>query len=707
MKRFVVGLVFAGFLVSCATPPMVVKAPRVAVESQKPSAPAADAAGSARVSGDSDGESISKLQSIESMPREAPVSVRNDGSSRFSAKDKLTVAIDNMPMRNFLNYVFGDLLKVTFIVAEGGPTLDQPITLNTQQPVSSRQLYRLVTDILGGKGLTITEKEGALLIGPASGKGVDNVSIGFGRRASDVPDVAGKILQIVPWRFGQNLSVEGLVRDMADVTARPAEQQNALFITGYRSNILRALELIRMLDQPTALSSRIGLISLTYLDSKEFIVQLVSLLGNEGIAAGEGRVEGRGASVAFVPLDRVGSIVVFAPTTEILSRVEFWARQIDRPARGPSLRYFVYQPKFARASDLIESLAPLIGGNANLQGNQSRDTRSALAASPALAVGQSSERNFGQSVADTNTGPLSVQGEGITISADRRSNSLVFYTTGIRYENLLPTVKRLDVPPKQILLEATIAEVSLTGDFANGVEFLFKSGKLSGGTNGGLGLPSGGLGLSYIANLTDSARLQLSASDNRINILSSPILVVRDGMLATIAVGNDVPTIGSTTTNPLQSDRQVISVQYRQTGIKLAIKPTINAQGAVLMSIQQDISNTVPGGAGVQGSPTFFTRTVGTEVVAQSGQAVLLAGLISDSKSAGSTRVPFLSRLPIAGFAFRSDTKRREKTELVLLITPKIIDGPEQLEEVKKNLEPALQYLSVSGADREKAVVGR
>lgn len=689
MRSVGLALAAACFLASCAATPMVVKAPRVAVETPKKQTVEADVGGS-KGSEASEFERPPIIQTIESMPRDIPLPPKSDSSSRFSSKDKLTVTVDGMPMRNFLNYVFGELLKANFVIAEGGPALDQVVTLNTQQAVSSRQLYRLTTELLAEKGLKVSEKEGVLLIGPVTGKGADNVAIGFGRNASDVPDVAGKILQIVPWRFGQNISVERVVRDLADVTAQPADQQNALFITGTRANILRALELFRMLDQPVARSSRIGLISLTYLDSKEFIAQVSTLLENDGIPAGEGRAEGKG--VAFVSLERLGSIAVFAPTSEILSRVEFWAKQIDRPSRGPTLRYFLYQPKFARASDLVESLAPLVGGPQNVQGNQARDTRTAMTPTP-------TSQTFGSSqmAAEQYSGPVSVQGEGITISADRRSNSLVVYTTGIRYENLLPTIRRLDVPPKQILLEATIAEVSLSGEFANGVEFLFKSGKLSGGTGGGLGLPSGGLGLSYVANLTDSAKLRLTASDSKINILSNPILVVRDGMQASIAVGNDVPTLGASISNPLQTNNTVLNVVYRQTGIKLGIKPTINAQGSVLMTIQQDISNSVPGASGVAGAPTFFTRTVQTEVVAQSGQSVLLAGLISDSGSNSTSGVPILSRIPLVGLAFRSDSKKREKTELVLLITPKIIEGPEQLEEVKKNLEPALDYLSISG----------
>jgi general secretion pathway protein D len=266
-------------------------------------------------------------------------------------------------------------------------------------------------------------------------------------------------------------------------------------------------------------------------------------------------------------------------------------------------------------------------------------------------------------------------------------------------------------------LEATIAEVSLTGEFANGVEFAFTqyrdpnplsddgaTERLSGGTAGRLGLTTGGLALNFVSSVTDQVRLRLSASDGNVNILSRPTLVVRDGSSATISVGNDVPTVGATASDPIQSDRQVTTVLYRRTGLVLNVTPSINAQGLVVLQVDQSISNSVPGASGVQGAPVFFERAVNSEIVANSGQTVMLAGLISDSNSESSAGIPGLSRIPILGGLFSSSQKKREKTELVLLITPRVIESPNQTDVVLNAIAGSLSQIDLGVSSQSEAM---
>jgi general secretion pathway protein D len=642
-------------------------------------------------------ETRQTIQRLTTPAREAVSLGGTDIALRFSDKDAIQLSADNLPVRELLNYVFGDLLKATFVVADGLPNLDSRLTLNSAGPTNSRAIYRMTAEALDGVGIVVVERDGVLFFGPKSGRTGGNLPIGYGRRPVDVPQSPGLILQIIPLRFGINSSIERVARDLTDVQLAFDAGQSALFVTAPRQSILRLLDLVRLLDQPSVAASNVGLITLTYVDSKTFATQMLALLESEGIPAGTGASSGK--SVNFVPLENLGAVAVFATSAELLQRVEFWAAQIDRPTQGPAQQYFIYQPKYARASDLGESLAALLGAKSSgstQQGNQARDTRSALGAGTEVNQQNALRRESGSGSGAQTTAATSIESDGLRIAIDPRSNSLVFYTTGLRYEALLPMIRRLDVPPKQVVLEATIAEVTLTGEFAYGVEFALsdKEGKWSGSSQPGIPA-GGGLALNYISGLTEQARLRLTSGDSRVNVLSNPVLMVRDGVAATIAVGNDVPTVGATASDPLESNRQITAVLYRKTGLNLNIRPTINAQGAVVLEITQQISSAVPGSSGVEGAPIFFERSVQTEIVARSGQSVLLAGLISENRATNSQKLPGLGAIPGLGVLFRSDSKRNEKTELVLLITPRILESDDEWGSVVETMGRGVKFLSL------------
>lgn len=650
-------------------------------------------------------------------PSRTPGAMRSlDWSGRFPANDSVTVAMEDVPLGDLINYSFNEVLKASYVIAEGLPGLDDPVTLSLQKPVSSRAYYKLMTELLNSRKIALTYKDGVFYLHPADGKALGTIPIGFGRRSQDVPDVPGIVMQIIPLRYGANVSIERTILDLVSVQVKSDPQQSALFVTGDRDAVLRAVDVVNLLDQPANRAREVGIVSLSYVDSKEAAEELVTLLDNEGVAAGVGRGDGR--SIALVPLEQLGAIVVFAASAELLGRVDYWIRQLDKPSQGPEERYFIYHPRNARASDLGESLAPLLGGTIESGvgvASQARDTRSAFGAEiqgsvrrRSAGVGEearSDEASRGQYVTSENvlrrnapiaseaTQGISVKGEGVTLSVDPRSNTLIFYTSGSRYQSLLPMIRRLDVPPRQILLEATIAEVTLTGDFAYGVEFAFRDGRIGGGTNGGLGLPAGGLSLSYIDDIANFVRLKLSATDGLVNVLSNPTLIVRDGVEASISVGNDVPTVGATASDPIISDTQIIQVLYRKTGLELRIRPTINAEGLVVMEIEQRISNTQEGAAAVEGAPVFFERTVSTEVVARSGQSIMLAGLISEVENNNTARVPGLGDIPGLGMLFRSESRQREKTELVVLITPRVIKDPSEWDQIRVGLQQAFEHL--------------
>lgn len=613
-----------------------------------------------------------------------------DPALSFSDSDSQTVTARELPLNEFAQTVFGEVLDVNYILGEEVAQSSSSVTLNVSEPVSSRRLFLLTSQLLSDNNVSVTKRDNIFYVTQKKANQREEPVIGMGRDRSDIPDTIKPILQIIPLKYGITLSIERTLRGLVNAKITADMSQNALFVEGPRSEILRVIDLVNLLDVPSHRGKYVGLLELTYVSTDEFVEKITELLEAEGIQASTR--SSQGDALLMIPIQQIGSIALFAGDEFLLERAEYWADVIDKPSKGTEKRYYVYHPRYARASDLGQSVAPLISDFASTGGNQSRDTQSAQQGERPVA-GSSSNRNRENS--GRGSGSLSASGENIRMTVDERSNSLIFYTSGPEYQSLLPIIERLDVMPKQILLDATIAEVTLTDEFAQGFEFAFRNGSFRYGTLSGLGLESGGLNLSWTEGL-EQVIANLSASTSLVNVLSNPTLVVRDGVSASISVGNDIPTIGSTVTNPLESNNQQLQVDYRKTGVQLTVTPTINAQGLVVMEIDQEISNNADSGPGVAGNPSFFERSIKTEVIAQSGQTVLLGGLISENKSNGKSKIPGLGDIPLFGSLFSSQSESTEKTELVVFITPRVIDSVDQWTEIRARIREGLTNLKLA-----------
>lgn len=599
----------------------------------------------------------------------------------FTDSDSQTVMANELPLKEFVQSVLGETLKLNYIITDPSKNA-VPINLNLQQPVSSRRLFTLTEQLLKQQGLTLVERDAVYYIHPISSDRQDAVVIGFGRRMQDIPDSTGEILQIMPLKYGVSASIERTLNGLSNARIRPESQQSALFVQGPRAEIMRVADLLSLLDMPSNRGKYIGLMELTYIAPKAFTEKLADLLAAEGIPLSSNTASG--SAVLAVVIEQIGAVALFASSDDLLNRAEYWAKIIDRPEKGAQAKYFIFHPRYARAADLGQSLAPLIGGQAPLQGNRNRDTQTA----------QNSE-NAATARSDGGATSFSVTGSDTRMTVDERSNTLVFFTQGETYQSLLPIIRRLDILPKQILIDATIAEVTLTDEFAQGFEFAFRSGRLTGGTLGAFGVTDmGGFNLNW-GDGVSRILARLSEKTSLVNILSNPTLVVRDGVSATINVGNDIPTVGSTTINP-GTETQSTTVVYRKTGVKLTVTPTINAQGLVVLEIDQQISNTSDSGPQLAGSPSVFERSIQTEVIAQSGQTILLGGLISEDNSSGSSGIPGLSTIPVFGQLFKGENRKKSKTELVIFITPQVIDNVDQWQAIRNSVAKGLTNITIS-----------
>ncbi|MBU2891939.1 type II secretory pathway protein [Colwellia sp. D2M02] len=616
-----------------------------------------------------------------------------DLSKHFTSDETFKFSTNELPFNDFLHYVLGELLQVSYLIEPSIKNITTPVTLELKEPVTAQGLFQLVQRVLIQNDTRIMLNDDVFYLYPMTRKGAkSDRAFGFGRLEQDVPMVSGDINQLIPLKYQIAKGLKRTLSNLVDAIIDIDHEQGLVFVQGNREQVLRTISLLEILDSPLLHKKSTALLSFAYIDSYTFIEKISELLLQDGIDVNIGSSSGA-SSVNFIPLEHLGKVVVFATDDNILDRIEYWSQLIDKPASGSEQSYYLYHPKYARASDLGKSLAPLLVSSKNsfdystsssgINGQAGNTTTSPVGG---IVAGGAAAQNKKAQLTKT------VEGDNLRMVVDERANALIFYSTGKHFQELQPIIKQLDIMPKQVMLEVVIAEVKLTGSFAKGVQFALTNGSSTSKDSTFSFSSEGGFNYS-IVGLPGNFNVNLSQTDGLINVLSKPTLVVRDGVMASISVGDDIPTIGSTTSDPINGERETTSIVYRKTGVDLSVTPTINAQGTVIMTIAQNISNISATGPSIGGSTAVFERTISTEVVAGDGQTVMLGGLISENKNTGATSIPVLGSLPLLGHLFRTDTEESDKTELVVLVTPRIISTRSDWEMVKNGFAKGLENI--------------
>jgi general secretion pathway protein D len=329
--------------------------------------------------------------------------------------------------------------------------------------------------------------------------------------------------------------------------------------------------------------------------------------------------------------------------------------------------------------------------------------------------------------AGTSQGPLPVFRQEVRIVADEVTNSLVILATKRDYQLILDVVRKVDVVPRQVVLEVMIAEVALTKDLQFGIAYAFSSGALNGAiptgnpdtsifTNRGTGATPGSTALGGLlgtatrtpangafAVITDRNNFNIFINAlqaaTRVKMLSAPHIIAADNREAHILVGQSVPILTSTSTF-LQSSgvapTTANTVQYRDVGKILTVLPQVNSKGLVNLQVRQEVSAVIPGQAsfGNTNSPAFSTREAETTLVVQDGSTVIIGGIIDDAINSTRSGVPYLMDVPVLGRLFRSDDDRTERTELLITITPSVIHNREEAREVTDDFTSRIDGLA-------------
>jgi general secretion pathway protein D len=422
-----------------------------------------------------------------------------------------------------------------------------------------------------------------------------------------------------------------------------------------------------------------------------------------------------------MPIERLNSIMVVTPRAAYLEDAKRWIERLDRPGLNLSEQVLhVYAVQNGSARHLAEVLNGIFGGGEGRASSTASGVAPGLGTSTASNIGMGGTASAAtgglglpsgasgglggvlgsQPARNTAAGasPTSLQLGNVRVVADEVNNSVLVYGTAIEFAKIESALRRLDVPPTQVLIEASIVEVTLTNDLQYGLQWVFNDAQSNGkvGTSVLSGLAGGVLGgpmagFSYtLRNSAGNVRAILNALAGKslVKVISSPSLMVMDNYTAQIAVGNQQPIqSGQTiTTGGVISN----SIQYKDTGVALAVTPSVNAGNMVTMSINQAVTD-VGQIDTATGQRAFLQRQIASKVAIRSGETLVLGGLIRDNSTTGTSGIPGLNEIPVLGALFGTKTNNSERTELLVIITPKIVRSDQDARDVSAEMRDRMR----------------
>lgn len=630
--------------------------------------------------------------------------------------------------------ILGDMLGQNYVIAPG---VQGTVTLATPNPVSPAQALNLLEMVLGWNNARMVFNGGRYNIVPA-----DQALAGTVAPSTASPSSArGFEVRVVPLKFISASEMKKVLEPYARPNAIVGtdNSRNVITLGGTRAELENYLRTVQIFDVDWLSGMSVGVFPIQTGKAEKVSADLEKVFGEQSKTPSAGMfrfmpLENANAVLVITPqpryldqiqqwLDRIdsagGGVRLFSYELKYIKAKDL-ADRLSEVFGGRG-----------NGSDSNASLAP--GSETSVLGGVAGNRDSSMGGSSGTTGGSIGESNdgsasgsgssFGGSSGSGSSGglgngslqlsprsngngavTLEVAGDKVGVSAVAETNTLLVRSTPQSWNSIRDVIEKLDVMPMQVHIEAQVAEVNLTGDLSYGVNWYFENAVNAATATGGAGLPSAagrniwgdiagtvtnnGLGWTFLGK---NAAAVISALDRVTNVrlLQTPSVFVRNNAEATLNVGSRIPINSTSINTGLGSDSSFSSVQYIDTGVILKVRPRVTKDGMVFLDIVQEISTPGSRPAACTAATTttvnsaacnvdINTRRVKTEAAVQSGDTMMLAGLIDDSTTDTSDGVPFLSRLPVVGGLFGTKGKNNTRREVIVLITPSIVRNPQE-----------------------------
>ncbi|WP_166815868.1 type II secretion system protein GspD [Luteimonas yindakuii] len=605
--------------------------------------------------------------------------------------EPVSLVLDGVPLATFINVVFGSELGFAIEIEQSVRERQELVTLRVAAAQRPRALYLTAVEVLRNYGVSVSEHNGLLRFSPG-GDAAQPPLLVTARSLPDIPAGQRTVFAAMPLNASTPGRVAAQVRSMFPnntVTLSEMVESNAILISGPGDSVRAAAEAVQALDRTSLRDKRSVRINPMYQAAEVLATEIGRLLSAQGYSVAVGA--GQGGVIALVPVSSANAVMIFSESEAALAAAVEWARQLDLPGEaGAGGGVYLYAARHTTVESLRPVLEAMVGAAPS----------AAVAAAPAPAAASPDGMREGSrnAAGGTTTGAAgAIAGADGQIAVDPVRNVIVFQGDAQRWQAIQGVLARLDQPARQVLIEVTVAEVTLTDEFSHGVEWALQrvsvqhmSGPLT--ALGGSTPNAGGLiwrGLSSSGQTR--AVLNLFARDSRVRILSTPRLLVKSGESASIDVGTEVPIITSQATAPdlpVGNTPSVLqSIQYRKTGVLLELEALVHSGQRVDLNITQEVSEAAQTDTSDISSPSIFSRRLQTALTLSDGESMLLGGLISSTASDGKTKVPLLGDIPGLGRLFQNRQREGVRTELLMLITPYVIEDSIQAREITEAVQ--------------------
>jgi len=613
----------------------------------------------------------------------------------YAGDDGVTLNFERAELHEFLRVIFDTILKQNYIV---DPSVNGTVTLHTTRPIAMDAVLPTVESVLLLNDAALLFDDGVYRIvplaaapqaarAPAVGRYSSSSNIGFG-------------FQVVPLQYVSATQIQNILAPYAadGVSLQVDAARNVLILGGPRFRLEELLATVRTFDVDWLKGMSFAIFRLEYADAVTMVEELEQIVGS-------GSDTPLAGIVRLMPIERLNAVLAITHRPDHIAAVRALVEEFDVGVEGSGgRRLFVYEIENGKAESIAGALQQIFGsgiededelGTGGLRADDVFRPASGIArpvrTAPVVQEAMAEYEEVG--------GVAAEQQGNIKVIADTDNNSILVLASQEDYRSIEAAIRRLDVASRQVLIEATIAEVSLSGNLSYGIRWFLEETNWQLGFNAPVPAAALGDGLAFAFFDEDSnvrAFFDLLAANSNVKFLSTPQVMVLDNQTANIRVGDQIPVTVRSAQSTNDPDAPIVTeVQYRDTGTLLTVTPRINAGGQVTLEISQEVSlpgNTPAVGGG--GNVAIAQRTINSSVTVQSGETVVLGGLILENTTEGRSGIPLLQDLPLLGKAFSRTTQDTFRTELLVTVKPLVITNDREMRKVTEELRSLISNAS-------------